>query len=99
MKKLVFSRKLFVRHPEQDFRDDGTSFRLTYYKDTVPVSVASWNGMRFVAIRLDYAGIDWNQYKEDYSIIDEFNGVADNKFDMDKFVANCEFMLNKYFGK
>jgi hypothetical protein len=96
MKKLVFNKNLFVRHNEKDFRDDGTNFRFYYYKNQLPISVATACGMKFVCIRLDYAGFRYPDYKEDYEILDMFNGCYD--VDMEKLIENCEFILNKYFG-
>lgn len=94
MKRLVFNKKLFVRHNEKDFNDDGTKFRIYYYKDQLPISVARWKDEAFICIRLDYIGISYNDYKDDYEILNEFNGAFE--VDMGKFILNCEAMLNKY---
>lgn len=94
MKKLVFP-KAFVRHPEKDFSDDGTRFRVYYYKDKLPLSVT--NSERygaFVSVRLDYLGIPFAVCRDDYKIADEFNGVS--IVDMEKLIANCEYLVDKY---
>lgn len=94
MTRLTFSKKLFVRRKDMDFRDDGTAFRIYFYKGVLPISVATWNGTKFVCIRLDYLGIHYNEYKEDLKVLDEFNGI--DNVDMKKFVSNCEYIVAKY---
>lgn len=100
MKKLVFNRALFIRHPEEDFEDDGTKFRVYFYKDKLPISATNGKWGAYVAIRLDYLGIRWETYKEDWQIMDEFNGVENaEQVDMEKLIENCEYILNKYVCK
>lgn len=93
MKRLVFP-KVFVRHAEEDFVDDGTKFRLYYYKDVLPISATNGKYGAFVCIRMDYLGINYEAYKEDYKILDEFNGCEE--VDMKKLIENCEFICEKY---
>ena len=94
MKRLVFP-KVFVHHPEKDFSDDGTRFRVYYYKDKLPLSATnSAEYGAFVDIRLGELGFHYEMYKEDRDVIDEFNGV--DNVDMDKLIANCEYILDKY---
>ena len=98
MKKLVFPKNLFVRHAEKDFKDDGATFRMYYYKDVLPIS--AYNSKTygtFVDIRLDYVGIFWNKWKADYAIVEEFNGCEE--FNMEKFIENCEYICKKYIWK
>lgn len=94
MKRLVFP-KIFVHHPEDDCYDDGSKIRYYYYKDRLPLSaINSKEYGAFVDIRLDELGFPYEMYKEDNHIIDEFNCGCD--VDMDKLIANCEYILDKY---
>ena len=96
MKRLCLPAKLFIRHKDEDFEDDGTHFRVYYYKDALPVSVTHWNNITFIDIRLDYLRIPWETYKEDGKILGEFNGSPDERFDLEKLIANCEYIAEKY---
>lgn len=93
MKRLVFP-KVFVRHAEKDVIDDGTKFRIYYYKDVLPISATNLKYGAFVCIRLDCLGIKYAVYKEDYEILDEFNGC--DEVNMEKLIENCEFICKKY---
>lgn len=94
MKRLVFP-KVFVRHAEKDFTDDGTKFRFYYYKDVLPVDATnSQEYGAFVSIRMDYLRMNYESYKEDYKILNEFNGCEE--VNMEKLIENCEFICKKY---
>lgn len=99
MKRIVFSKKYFERRPDMDFGDDGNHFRIYFYKGILPISVCSYQEDRFIDIRLDYLGIDYRTYKEDFRVLDEFNGVNVNNFNMDKLIENCEYIIAKYLNK
>lgn len=98
MANFTFSKKFFERRADQDFRDDGTKFRFYYYKGVLPVSTTTFDGTLFCAIRLDYAGFKYAEYKKDYAIIDEFNGISVDKACAmkDKFIENCEYIAKEY---
>lgn len=96
--RFTLNRKLFTRWNEKDFSDDGTRFRMYLYKGRLPVSQTSWNGSTFTCIRLDYLGLFYHDYEEDLSIMNEFNGIEIEHADKEKFVANCEYILNKYLA-
>lgn len=98
MTTLRFSKKLFERRTDKDFSDDGQRFRFYYYKGILPISTTSYKENTYTDIRLDYLGIPYSEYKEDYDIIDKFNGVEKTYLieNMDKFIENCEYCINKY---
>lgn len=73
-----------VRDKENDYRDDGATFKAYLYKNTVPFTYTTWEDDIFLSIRLDVAGMDW----EDYMNIkerDEFNGVSRESWNPDEF--------------
>ena len=96
-KRFVLNRNLFTRWPEEDFSDDGTRFRVYKYKGILPISQTTFNGSTFTAIRLDYAGFTYKDYKEDVILLNAFNGIEIERADKAIFIANCEYILNKYF--
>ena len=97
MKRLILP-KIFVNHPEKAFSDDGNYFRVLYYKDKLPISVLhdSVDEQTYLDIRLDYLGMPYQTYMEDNKLLGEFNGVADSEFNIEKLIANCEYILDKY---
>lgn len=97
-KRFTLSRKLFVRWEEEDFTDDGTRFRMYLYKGQLPVSQTTWRGSTYTSIRLDYLGFSYRDYKEDVTLMNEFNGIEIEYADKEKFIANCEYILNKYLA-
>ena len=84
------------RWPEKDFSDDRSNFTMYRYKGKLPISFLHKYRQYFICIRLDYLGIDFNTYKEDFKIIDYFNGVKEREFDADKFQVLCEYIYQKY---
>lgn len=73
-----------VRDERHDYRDDGATFKAYLYKNKVPFTYTTWDGDIFLSIRLDMAGMDW----EDYMNIkerNEFNGVSREKWDPIEF--------------
>lgn len=94
--RFTLNRKLFTRWTEEDFSDDGTRFRMYLYKGKLPISQTTWNGCTFTCIRLDYLGFSYHDYEEDVALMDEFNGIEIERANKEKFIANCEYILNKY---
>lgn len=96
-KRFTLKRTLFVRHPEEDFNDDGNEFRIYYYKDKLPISVCTYDGDIYLAMRPDYLGYNWKDYQEDYKVLDKYNGVY-NVYNIDKeqLEEDCEAMYQKY---
>lgn len=82
-------------HPELDFGDDGTKFKVLSYKG-VPVTYAKANDEYYISIRFDYSfeingkSLDYSAYSKlpSYSLTDDFNGVAN--VDLDQLKANLE---------
>lgn len=97
-KRFTLSKKFFTRWTEQDFSDDGTRFRMYLYKGKLPVSQTAWRGSTYTSIRLDYLGFSYRDYKEDVTLMNEFNGIEIERADKEKFIANCEYILNKYLA-
>lgn len=97
-KRFTLNKDLFIRWNEEDFSDDGTKFRMYKYKNVLPISQTSWHGMTFTCIRLDYLGLSYKNYKDDLRIMDEFNGVDIENADKEKFIENCEYIMNKYLA-
>lgn len=76
--------------------DDNNVFTIFTYKG-LPVSYLYDDYLKeyYVSLRLDYClPYDFKNYKEDLSILDEFNGVAE--IDINKLISNCEYIINKY---
>ena len=96
MQKINFTKmQNIARWEAKDFRDDGTFFKMFLYKGVIPFSYATWNGMVFVDIRLDYVGMKYDVYK-DFKERDEFNGVDREEFDAIRFLNNLEAAYNFY---
>lgn len=95
-KNLVFSRNLFVRHPEHDFSDDGNYFRFYSYKDALPISVCTYQDEAYAYIRLGDLGFRYEIYKDDSRKTNICNGVAKSTFPMDLFIDTCEELYQKY---
>ncbi len=93
MKRINLVNNGFKRLQERDFEDDGNHFKGYEYKG-LPITYLNDSTGYYLCLRLDYLGVPYNQYREDYRILDEFNGV--DKIDMDKLIANCEYIINKY---
>ena len=98
MANFTFSKKLFERREDMDFKDDGTRFRFYFYKGVLPVSTTTGFGNLYCAIRLDYLGKKYADYKVDDAILDEFNGIptAEACAKKEKFIENCEYIAKKY---
>lgn len=84
------------RDPENDFRDDGNSFKGYIYKDFLPVSALVSQGDAYISIRLDYLDMDYDEYSklDSYKLTDEFNGVRVEDFNPEKFAQNLETCYN-----
>ena len=96
-KRLIYPKD-FVRHEEDDFSDDGNYFKGYKYKDILPISSLSSRGEAYISIRMDYLGFDYDLYREDRGIEDEFNGVRVEDVDMEKLAQNCEYLIEKYIN-
>ena len=98
MARICFPKALIERRENMDFSDDGTRFRGYSYRGVVPITYTKVDGMVFCDIRFDYCGIPYEDCEELSGIANEFNGVTDSRFDMDKFINNCakcyEFISN-----
>ena len=92
----IWDYACFERWAEKDFSDDRNDFKMFRYKGKLPISYLEKYGKIFCAIRPDYINIDFDLWKADFRIIDEFNGVTPAKFDIDKFEANCEYVYKRY---
>ena len=84
------------RWPEKDFSDDRSHFTMYRYKGKLPISYLYKYSKYFICIRPDYLGLDYKEYREDFKIIDYFNGVKEREFDSDKFQQCCEYIYQKY---
>lgn len=73
-----------TRDERRDYRDDGTLFKAYLYKNKVPFTYTTWDGDIFLSIRLDMAGMDWEEYK-DIEERREFNGVPRESWNPDEF--------------
>lgn len=96
-KRLIYPKD-FVRHEEDDFRDDGNYFKGYKYKNILPISSLSCDGEAYISIRMDYLGFDYDLYCEDREIEQEFNGVLVEDVDMEKLAQNCEYLIEKYIN-
>lgn len=107
--RVALSKKLFTKHEydSRGYREDVTVY---YYKDLLPVTVSNYVPgwpFRYIQIRLDwldYSNQDLqgditkeDDIMSDYDVVNEFR-VCECKydFDMERFVENCEYILNKY---
>lgn len=94
MKRVrVTSIEGVVRDEKRDYRDDGTCFKAYLYKNKVPFTYTTWGGDIFLAIRLDMAGMDWEEYK-DIEERREFNGVSREKWDPIEFKRCLDVCYN-----
>lgn len=94
--KIIFDKSVISRCEQNDFTDDGTRFYGYTYKGKLPISKATYKDELYLCIRLDYAGFSYNQYKDDYDVIDYYNGVAKAEFDSGFFNKLCEYCYQKY---
>lgn len=76
--RLNFKSIGFQRDPSNDFSDDGTRFRMYLYKGKLPMSYASHQGNAYIALRPDYMGLRYEQYRKlpSYKDMDKYNGVS-----------------------
>ena len=82
-----------VRDEKRDYRDDGTTFKAYLYKNKIPFTYTTWRGDIFLSIRLDMAGMDWEEYKN-IKERDEFNGVSREQWDPIEFKRCLDVCYN-----
>ena len=99
MTRIVFDKKLFARAPEEDITDDGRTFKVYLYKDKVRLTVTNFKDYRYICIQSDGFNVPFNEYKDDFDVMMEFNGVWGVNFNMAKLIENCEYIYQKYFVK
>lgn len=96
----IWSNSYFERWPEKDFKDDRNSFTMFRYKGKLPISYMEKYNKIFCCVRLDYfQDIEFKEWRDDFKICDEFNGVSYAKFNVDKLEINCEYLLKRYILK
>lgn len=95
----IWNNSYFERWPEKDFKDDRNSFIMFRYKGKLPISYLE-KGKIYCCVRLDYLpDIEFKEWRDDFKICDEFNGVSYAKFNVDKLERNCEYLLKRYILK
>lgn len=82
-----------TRNERRDYRDDGATFKAYLYKNTVPFTYTTWENEIFLSIRLDMAGMDWDEYKN-IKERDEFNGVSRESWDPVEFKKCLDVCYN-----
>lgn len=73
-----------TRWEEKDFRDDGASFKFYLYKNKLPFTYTTWTDQIFLSIRFDYAGMDYEVYKN-CPERNDWNGVDRETWDPEEF--------------
>ena len=81
----------FKHTPDLDFSDDGTNFKMFSYKG-IPVSYAKSDDIYYIAVRLDYLDMRYEEYSKlpSYRDGDEFNGVDERRVDVDKLIETIK---------
>lgn len=79
MKRLDLVRNGFVRKPEYDFTDDGSSFKAYEYNGVI-VTYTTYRGEYYISIRVDYIEdkhFTYFDYSETewYKLLDKYNGT------------------------
>lgn len=95
-KKIYLDKSVISRDPSLDFSDDGTRFVGYKYKGKLPITRASGTEDLYLCIRLDYLSFSYNEYKDDYDILDYYNGVDREEFSAPFFNELCEYIYQKY---
>ena len=96
--KINLDRSTCKRWPERDFSDDGTRFAMYKYKNALPISRASGTEDLYLSIRLDYLGIPYQEYCDDFNVLNFYNRVPRESFDARKFNDLCEYIYEKYLN-
>lgn len=93
MKRVNFAKYGIKRDPQKDFSDDGNRFRFYNYKG-LPISYLKDGEDYYLDLRLDYLGIISKIDKEDYPILNKYNGCKE--INMEELIKDCEYIIKKY---
>lgn len=95
-KRIMFDKSVISKCERYDFEDDGTRFYGYEYKGKLPITKAVYENEAFIAIRLDYIGFSYQQYKDDLDILNYYNKCEKDEFDAQFFNKLCEYIYQKY---
>lgn len=93
--KRVYLNKIdgVRREPRFDYKDDGASFKGYIYKEEIPFTYTTWKNDIFLSIRMDMAGLDYEDYKN-LKERDDFNGVDRSEWDPIEFKKDLDVCYN-----
>lgn len=99
---IKLPKELFTRAKHEDFYDDGTKFSVYYYKGIMKVTYARLKLGDEIMVFLKPSrlisskNLNGAEIADMLDIANEFNGVEISKFNMTKFISNCEELMEKY---
>lgn len=95
---LNFKKYGIQRAADQDFRDDGSSFK-GYVCNGMPITYSRYNGEVFLSICPDYLGdLNYDEYSKlpSYKDCDKYNGVPEDSVDLEDVADICKRFKAEY---